>query len=167
MYSTMIKRTLELIQAGGNVWQRADHEWPGAQRMTQVEHTIAADCLVDGMAISRTTAMVNGHRWRQGGYLLLCVADVETNGWPIKPAACCDSDSDDDDDDDDIYDDQPDHELAKLGVVYVLLKINANSVAPVWVYHHNGLNRKACCQSMNVHARESSSPPFLPTLCVA
>ena len=64
-FGKMIKRTLELIEAGGDVRQRADHERPDAQRMTQVEHKIAADCLVDGMGISQATAMVNGHRWRQ------------------------------------------------------------------------------------------------------
>ena len=64
-FGKMIKRTLELIEAGGDVRQRADHERPDAQRMTQVEHKIAADCLVDGMGISHATAMVNGHRWRQ------------------------------------------------------------------------------------------------------
>eukprot|EP01049_Picozoa_sp_SAG25_P000793 SAG25_NODE_29_length_20738_cov_25.829546_7_plen_726_part_00 len=58
----MIRRTLELIQAGGDVRQRAGHERRNAQKLAAVEQTIIADCLTSAFGLSQTTAQVNCFR---------------------------------------------------------------------------------------------------------
>lgn len=61
----MVKNTLALIEAGGDVTRRKQHERPEAQRLSKVEHDIVADCLTDGFGLGQATANVNAHRWRK------------------------------------------------------------------------------------------------------